>query len=464
MTPSDLTRLTLSEATDAIRQGQLSPLELTQAYLERIERLDGRLNSYLTRMEEAALARARQAETQIRGGQRLGPLHGIPLALKDLFETAGVRTTAGSKFFADYLPAADAAVVEKLYAAGAVVLGKTNLHEIALGLTTVNPHYGPCRNPWNLAHVVGGSSGGSGAALAARLCAGALGTDTGGSIRVPASLCGVVGLKPTRGRVSLRGVIPLSWNLDHAGPMARRVRDTALLLQAIVGYDPLDPYSADAPVDDYLDQIEAGVQGWRVALASGSYFEHTDSLVWQAFQAAGQVFTGLGALVEPAEPPGLYQAALANGQMTISDAAAFHAGRLLERPNDFGPDVLERLQAGQDLPLRDYILARRTQSLARRQFKDFFARYDLLLLPTTPVAAPPIEGPSAVALARLLTRYTAPFDLTGLPALSLPCGFTTDGLPVGLQIVGPAWGEARVLRAGQAYEQATQWHRTEPDL
>jgi len=460
----DLTRLTLAKAARCIRRKEISPVMLTQAYLERIERLDRKLNSYITLMAEAALNRAQQAEAALQRGDAPGPLAGIPLALKDLFETRGVCTTAGAKFFAEYVPEADSAVVEKLYAAGAIVLGKTNMHEIALGLTTVNPHYGTCHNPWNRECVPGGSSGGSAAALAARLCAGALGTDTGGSIRVPAALCGIVGLKPTFGRGSVRGVIPLSWNLDHVGPMARRVEDAAILLQVIAGYDPQDPYSQNVRVDDYAVSLGAGVKEWRVALAQGEYFERTQPEVWQAVLQAAQVFADLGAVVEPVELPGIYQAAMSNGMMTTSDAAVFHAERLLERPSDFGSDVLQRLQAGQDLPLKDYIQARRTQTLARHQFQQLFARYDVLLMPTTAVAAPPIQGPNAVELARLLTRYTAPFNLTGLPALSLPCGFTSDHLPVGLEIVGPAWAEARVLQAGYAYEQATSWTEIEPDL
>ncbi len=460
----DLTRLTLADAARCIRRKEISPVALTRAYLERIERLDGRLNSYITLMADAALERARQAEAALQRGEAPGALAGVPLALKDLFETRGVRTTAGAKFFADYVPAADAAVVEKLYAAGAIVLGKTNMHEIALGLTTVNPHYGACHNPWNRECVPGGSSGGSAAALAARLCAGALGTDTGGSIRVPAALCGIVGLKPTFGRVSVRGVIPLSWNLDHVGPMARRVEDAAILLQVIAGYDAQDPYSQDVSLDDYTGSLGVGIQGWRVALAQGEYFERTQPEVWQAVLQASQVFADLGAVVEPVELPGIYQAAMSNGMMTTSDAAAFHAERLLERPSDFGADVLQRLQAGQDLPLKDYIQARRIQTLARHQFQQLFTHYDVLLMPTTAVAAPPIQGPTAIEMARLLTRYTAPFNLTGLPALSLPCGFTPDHLPVGLELIGPAWAEARLLRAGYAYEQATRWTEIEPVL
>lgn len=475
MSVTDLTDLSLTEASQLLNRKEISPVELTQAHLARIQNLDERINSFITVTADTALERARSAEEDfIRGttsqGKPLGPLHGIPITLKDLYETKGVRTTMGSKFFSEHIPDTDALVVEKLAAAGAISLGKTNMHEIALGLTNVNPHYGPCRNPWSLDRVPGGyrvpggSSGGSGAALAAGLCLGSLGSDTGGSIRVPASLCGVVGLKPTHGRVSLRGVMPLSWNLDHAGPMARNVADVAVLLGVIAGYDPVDPCSVDIPVEDYTTQLREGLKGWRVALADDEYFDRSDPDVAQAVISAARELEQLGAYVDAVPFPGAHQAALANGLMTVSDGAAVHAERLRDRPGDFGDDVRQRLEIGAALPLGEYIQHRRTQSQMRRQFELFFDRYDLLLLPSTAVAAPPIEGPDALEQARLLTRYTAPFNLTGLPAISLPCGFTTEGLPIGLQIVSRPWAEGRILRAAFAFESATDWHTRRPLL
>ena len=469
MNEAELTALSLVEAAELIRRREISPLELTRACLERIGRLDGKLASFITVSVEMALEQAQQAEQELMrnpDGERaaLGSLHGVPLALKDLFETEGVRTTAGSLFYAQYIPFEDAAVVQKLRQAGAIIIGKTNMHEIALGLTSNNPHYGACRNPWALEHVAGGSSGGSAAALAARFCPGALGSDTGGSIRVPAALCGVVGLKPTFGRVSSRGVIPLSWNLDHVGPMARQVRDAALLLQVMAGYDAREPNSVNIPVENYSASIARGVKGWHIALAEDEYFAPTDEAVQQAVSRAAEALEELGAHVERVPFPGAHQAALANGLMVVADAAAFHAERLRTQPEKFGPDVLQRLRSGEALPLNDYIQARRVQTQMRRQFATFFEVYDILLLPTTPVAAPPIEGPNAVELARLLTRYTAPFNLTGLPAISLPCGFTAQGLPVGLQMVAKPWAEAQLLRAAYAYEQASDWHTMEPPL
>ena len=460
----ELTELTITEAAELIKARKVSPVELTEAHLVRIERVDPRLNCFITLTADQALDSARRAQETIGQGSYLGPLHGIPLAVKDLYETAGIRTTAGSTFFTDYVPWQDCVAVQKLNAGGAVNLGKLNLHEIALGVTNNNPHYGACRNPWQLERTPGGSSGGSGAALAAGLCLGSLGTDTGGSIRIPASLSGVVGFKPTYGRVSTRGVIPLSWNLDHAGPMARGVRDVALLLQVIAGYDPEDPYSADMPVEDYVGGLEGGVRGWRVALASDAFFQRADDEVLAAVSEAGKVFSALGAQVSEVEIPDGRTAAMANGLMTTSDAAAFHQERLETQPLGFGEDVLQRLQTGAGFTSSEYILARRAQTTLRHQFERFFKEYDVLLTATTPIPAPLLEGPDAVEQARKLTRFTAPFNLTGLPALSLPCGFTRDGLPVGLQIVSASWAETRVLQAGYAYERDTDWHLRTPAL
>ena len=460
----DITYLTISEAAGLISRGELSPVDVALAHLERIRHLQPRLNSFITVAEGSALASARLLEGEIRKGTNRGSLHGIPLALKDLYETAGVRTTHGSTFFADYVPESDAPVVSKLSQAGTVLLGKTNMHEIALGVTNVNPHFGPARNPWDLERVTGGSSGGSAAALAAGLCMAALGSDTGGSIRIPSSLCGVVGLKPTYGRVSLRGLIPLSWNLDHAGPMARSVGDVAILLGAIAGYDADDPASVDVPAEDYLTQLEGGVRGWRIALASDEFFTRADEQVLAALQAAAGTLIGLGAQVIPVEFPEGYAAAVANGNMVTSDAAAFHRQRLEEQPGGFGSDVLQRLQMGAARTSSEYALLRREQSRLRRVYERFFEGFDILVTPTTPVVAPAIVGPDAIEQARLLTRFTAPFNLTGLPALSLPCGFNSDGLPIGMQIVARPWAEAAVLRLGHAYEGATDWHLQKPYL
>jgi aspartyl-tRNA(Asn)/glutamyl-tRNA(Gln) amidotransferase subunit A len=394
----------------------------------------------------------------------LPPLHGIPLAIKDLFDLAAAPTTAGSRLFGK-VAAEDAAVIARLRLAGAVFVGKTNLHEIALGVTNVNPHYGPCRNPWDLSRISGGSSGGSAAAVAAGMCLGALGSDTGGSIRIPAALCGVTGLKPTYGRVSLRGAIPLSWNLDHVGPLARTAYDIAILLQALAGYDPADPACAGQPVPDYLAEIEGGVSGWKVALAAGDYLvANTAPPVWEAVQRAAAVFAGLGAAVETVRLDWLEEAARANGLMVTSDAAAFYAECMASRRQDFGADVLERLESGAARTSGEYSRARRLQIMLRRRAEVFFDAYRLLLTPTTPYPAPALEGSDAIAQARQLTRFTAAFNFTGLPALTIPCGFDANGLPIGLQLIARPWDEAGLLQAAHAYQQVTGWHVQTPAI
>ena len=460
----DFHYLSLAEVAELIAKREISSEDLVQVHLERISHLDPILNSFITVTAEDAMERAHAADEEIKSGIYRGPLHGIPIALKDLYETRGVRTTAGSSFFKDWIPAKNAAVVERLNAAGAINLGKLNMHEIALGVTNNNPHFGATHNPWDLESTPGGSSGGSGAALAAGLCMGSLGSDTGGSIRIPASLCGVVGLKPTYGRVSLRGVVPLSWNLDHPGPMARRTRDATLLFQVIAGYDPADPGSADMGVPDYGVQLMGGVRGWRIAQAEDDFFSRADEQVKAAVEEAAMVLASLGAQVEKVAFPGGHEAARNNGLMVTSDAAAFHRERLAEQADKFGTDVRQRLETGAAYTSSEYILARRSQVELRRRFSDFFREYDLLLTAATPIAAPPLEGPDAVQQAATLTRFTAPFNFTGLPAISLPCGFTEDGLPIGLQMVARPWGEVSLLRAAQAYESATEWHMKHPDV
>lgn len=448
----DLLPLTIVSALEQLRAGEFSPADLTSACLQAIERLNPRINAFLS--VAAAPPPANPA----------GPLAGIPLAIKDLIETSDFPTTAGTTFFKDHRPTQNAAVVEKVTAAGATLLGKTNTHEIALGVTGVNPHYGAVHNPWDLSRISGGSSSGSAAAVASGMCLAALGTDTGGSIRIPASLCGVVGLKPTFGRISLRGIFPLSWNLDHAGPLTKTVRDAALLLQVLAGYDELDPASVNHPVDDYLSGLEGGVRGWRVGVLTGAYAWEADPDVLEAVRAAAEVFSGLGARVEPVELDWLRAAAQANSLVTQADGAAYHRQRLQENPTGFGADVRQRLETGAAFTSSEYILARRTQTETRRRLEIFFQQFDLLILPSTPITAPKIEGNDALEQARRLTRFTSPFNLTGLPALSLPAGLSSAGLPFGVQLVSEAWSEAKLLQAGQAYETATNWQGPRPPV
>jgi len=389
-------------------------------------------------------------------------LRGIPIAVKDLFHTAGVRTTAGSKFFSDYVPTEDAFVVEKLKQSGAILMGKANTHEVALGVTGNNPHYGAARNPWNPERIPGGSSSGSAVAVATGMSLGALGTDTGGSIRIPASLTGTVGFKPTYGRVSLRGVFPLSWNLDHVGPITTRVKDAALILQVISAYDPIDPASIKMLTGDYLGHLIDDIEGRRIALGVGEFINTSDPEVLTTVCNTVKVFESLGCKVTEVNVDWMRDAALANVTMMRSDGAAYHRDRLKEHPEMFGADVLQRLTQGANTTSTEYTLARRTQTEVKKRCELFFESYDFLITPTTPIVASTIEGNDAVEQAARLNRFTSPFNLSGLPAISIPCGFNSEGLPIGLQIVSKAWADAKVLNAAYAYEQATEWHTKRP--
>jgi aspartyl-tRNA(Asn)/glutamyl-tRNA(Gln) amidotransferase subunit A len=391
-------------------------------------------------------------------------LRGIPIAVKDLIDVAGVRTTIGSKFFADHVADEDAFVVEKLRQSGALINGKTNTHEIALGITGNNPHFGTARNPWNTERIPGGSSSGSAIAVGTGMALGALGTDTGGSIRIPASLCGIVGFKPTRGRVSTRGVFPLSWNLDHVGPLTKCVKDAAIILQVISAYDAIDPSSIKMLTGDYLGHLIDDMEGRKVAIGSGEFIETSDPEVLNAVREAAKVFEGMGCKVTKVNVDWMRDAARANKTITQADGAAVHRDRLKEHPDWFGDDIRRRLEDGAKTSSTEYILARRIQAEVRKRCELFFESNDLLITPTTPIAAPTIEGHDAVEQAGRLTRFTAPFNLAGLPALSVPCGFTSEGLPIGLQVISRAWGDAKALNAGYAYEQATEWHKKFPKI
>ncbi len=382
--------------------------------------------------------------------------------MKDLFDVAGIPTTGGSKILATNVPGRDSAVVERLRTAGAVLLGKTNLHEWAFGVTSQNPFFGAAKNPWDRSRIPGGSSGGSAIAVATGMCAMALGSDTGGSIRIPAALCGVVGLKPTYGRVSLRGAIALSWTLDHAGPLTRSVRDAALSLAALAGYDDADPVSVDRPVDDVVGALDGGVRGVRVLVPTTHFFADVDGEVERAVREAGRVLASLGAAVEERPLPHTELIGAAQRAIIGVDAAAYHRDDLERRAGDLGADVLGRLRAGAAISGVEHAQARRHRDVIRRDWSAILREYDVILTPTTPITAPPREGQDAVAAAARLTANTSPFNLTGLPAISVPCGFTRDGSPIGLQLAAGPWREASLLRAAQAYETATEWHARHP--
>jgi len=432
--------LTIAAARQQISAGLLNPHSLLAACQQVIAERNPSLNAFAT------LAQLPSQEPDPQA-----PLGGIPLAIKDLLDVAGLPSAAGSpRFFGQQPAPQDSAAVHKLRQAGACFVGKTNTHEIALGITGINPHTGAVRNPRNPQRITGGSSSGSAAAVASGMALGALGTDTGGSIRIPAALCGVTGFKPTFGRVSLRGVLPLSWNLDHIGPLAKNVEDVEILYNLLTGYDAQDPVSAQG----IFPAPKPHPGEWRVALAAGGYIEEAADCILTALRRAAEAFRCMGASVTEKEISRLREAAQANGTMVIADAAAFHRERLAAHPDWFGADVRERLERGRGLTATEYALARKTQTEMKRYFELLFTEFDLLLLPTTAATAAPIAGLDSAAYAPKLTRFTAPFNLTGLPALSLPAGEDEDGLPIGLQLVGPAWGEAQVLLAGRALETA----------
>jgi aspartyl-tRNA(Asn)/glutamyl-tRNA(Gln) amidotransferase subunit A len=444
----NLAYLSLTDQRSLIKSGEMNASDLASACYRQIERLNPTLNAFITVIPPEPMVP--------QGGSAL--LYGIPLAVKDLYDTKGTRTTAGARFFADNIPQEDAFVVQKIKRAGAQIIGKTNTHEIALGVTNNNPHFGACKNPWDITRTPGGSSGGSAVAVATGMAMAAIGTDTGGSIRIPAALCGVVGLKPTYGRVSLRGILPLSWNLDHAGPITRNVEDAALMLQVMGGYDELDPTSVKTLPGDYSSHLKDSMKERKAAFAIGSFIEVADQEILEAVRNAAQVLAEQGVLISEVNADFLKEGAIANAVMTQADGAAFHRDRLKEHPDWFGADVRQRLEAGAAFSSTEYSLARRAQSEVKRRCELLLNVYDILILPTTPISAPVLEGENAIERARQLTRFTAPFNLTGLPALTVPCGFTKEGLPIGLQIVSRAWNEAGVLRAGYAFQQATDWH------
>ena len=455
---SDLTTLSLLDASALVRARKVSPVELATACLARIARLNPILNAFITVTAESALQQARAAEAEIGQGKWRGPLHGVPLALKDIIDTAGVRTTAASALFKDRLPEQDADVVQRLNAAGAVLLGKLNLHEFAYGGTSITSHFGAVHNPWKPDHIAGGSSGGSGAAVAAGLCFGALGTDTGGSIRLPAAHCGIVGLKPTFGRVSTRGVLPLSWSLDHVGPMARTVADAAAMLQAIAGYDPQEPASVDRPVPDYAAVLEQKASALRIGVPR-EYFESLHPEVETAVTAALAALKTLTASVQDAP-----FSVKSDDRTTIraAEAYAYHASSVAKSPGLYQPETLARIRVGADVGAVAYIEAKRRLEQARRTESDVFKRVDLLVTPT--VVMPPTAIATTPSDDAPRIRNVAPFNFYGYPALSLPCGFTKDGLPIGLQIVAAPWREASLILVANHYEQATDWHKRHPTL
>ncbi len=458
---TDPTELSIAEAGRLIRSRDLSPVDLVRAYLRRIARLDRRLNAFITLTDEPALSRAQELETELANGSWRGPLHGIPIAVKDNIDTAGALTTAASAVFADRIPNEDAQVVTQLKEGGAIILGKLNMHEFAFGATSAVTHFGPVHNPWNLDRIPGGSSGGSGAAVAARLCAGALGTDTGGSIRIPAAHCGIVGFKPTYGLASMRGIVPLSVSLDHVGPMCRTVGDAAVMLQALVGYDPRDIASIRLDVPNYSSALQSRTSRLRLGVPRAPFYEEVDAEILDAVTGALSVLNELTASTQEVVLPPRPETT-----PTFVEAYEYHSDYLDDKRELYGTITLERILRGSDVPATDYAELLYQLKLGRKAIARVFDEVDLLITPT--VAQLPVTIETALEsyaeVTPALIRNTMPFNSYGIPSISIPCGFSRDGLPIGLQISGRALGEIDVLALAHAYEQATDWHERKPPL
>ena len=465
-TETNLCFLTIREAGELLGRRELSPVELTRAFLDRIEALDDQLHCYITVLRDEALAEARTAEADILRGGYKGPLHGIPIALKDLYDTAGVRTTSGSRVDIDRVPAEDATTTARLRAAGAVLLGKLSMHEFALGGPDFTTPFPPARNPWNMAHIPGGSSSGSGAAVAAGLCMGALGSCTGGSIRGPASLCSIVGLKATYGRVSRYGVVTLSWSQDHCGPMTWTVEDTALMLQAIAGHDPKDPTTSTAPVPDYTRSLREGINGLTIGVPRHFFFSSEPEVnpeVVATVEKGLESLQEMGANLEEVSIPSLEYVRAANSIIMLSEAYAYHERNLKSRPQEFGEMVRARFRIGGLFSASDYVQAQRIRQVVKKEFADVMKGVDVLVTPTMTQPAAAFEGYDASMTARG-PSFTAPFNLTGLPAMSVPCGFTAAGLPIGMQIVGKPFDEPTVLQVGYTYQQHARLFERRPPV
>ena len=467
----ELLNLSLAEAARSVRAGQVSPVDLVEAALGRIRATDGWLRSYITVFEEQALQVAKAAEMMISAGHDLGPLHGIPIALKDNIALRGTRTTAGSKVLGDWLPEADATIATRLRRAGAIFIGKTNMHEFAWGGTSANPHYGAVRNPWNTERFPAGSSGGSGVAVAARSCYAAIGTDTGGSIRLPSAINGVAGIRPTYSRVSNHGIVPLAWSMDTAGPMARTVEDCALMFGAMAGYDPKDPTTAARPCADYISHLGNGVRGLRIGVVRGYFFHHLQRPVHDAVQAALVRFEELGAERVDIEIENIH--GNISAQLTIESAepSTYHQRWLRERPQDYGDDVRTLLEVGELLLATHYLQAQRYRTLLRNEFMEAFRKVDVFVCPTLPFTATPVGATTVVIddeveedMLSAIMQFTGIASLTGLPALSVPCGFDEDGLPIGMQLIGRPFDEATLFSMGHPYQGSTDFHTRAPSL
>ena len=458
--------LTMREAGELMRSGQLSPVELLRASLDRIEATDDRLHSFVTMMTDEAMEQARTAEAEMLQGNYRGPMHGIPFALKDLYDTAGTRTTSGSYVDLERVPTVDATTTARLKDAGGILVGKLAMHEFALGGPDWSTPFEPARNPWNLDYLTGGSSSGTGSAVASGQVMGGLGSCTGGSIRGPASYCGIVGIKATYGRVSRAGVVTLSWSQDHAGPMTWTVEDSAYMLQAIAGHDPKDPTSSRAPVPDYSASLREDIKGVTIGLPRHYFYDPDPSVSPETVAVVERAVTeleGLGANVREVSLPSLDYVRAANSVIMVSEAYAYHEPNLKTIPEKFGDITRSRFRTGALLTAADYLQAQRVRTWARREFAEVMKTVDFLVTPTMTTPAPAFEGydPTSTVRGR---SFTAPFNVTGLPAISVPCGFTEAGLPVGMQIAGKPFDEPGCFQVAYTYQQHAGWYKTRPSI
>jgi aspartyl-tRNA(Asn)/glutamyl-tRNA(Gln) amidotransferase subunit A len=478
MKDADIADLTITALSPRIKSGEISPVELTNLFLDRIDRLNPVLNAYVTVLADSARAEARTAEEEIQRGKYRGPLHGIPISIKDNLATRGVRTTGGSKILADWQPDFDATVVAKLRKAGAINLGKTNMHEWALGGTTINPYFGTTRNPWDITRVPGGSSGGSGAAVAARICLASIGTDSAGSVRNPAAMCGVVGLKPTYGRVSCFGGVPGTgaYSTNHFGVLSITVKDCAVVLQEIAGYDPKDPLSAEEPVDDYAKSIGKQVGSLRIGLIKDYYDKLMVGDGRRMFATAIQFLESLGMKTEMLSIPHMDVLPAVHTIVSRSEIVSDHDFYLRNRARDYSPELLYRHIQALMFPAGSYVTAQRVRRLIAEEFDDAFERVDVIVTPVS-IPAPAIEecrrGVTVIDGEKIALRdergsfwglSTLPFNVTGHPAISVCCGFSGGGLPIGMQIAGRPFEESTVLQVADAYETAAQWYTRKPQL
>jgi aspartyl-tRNA(Asn)/glutamyl-tRNA(Gln) amidotransferase subunit A len=454
----------IQQISSELRAGRVSPVELTRDCLTRIDKLNPQLNAFIAILADSALAGARRAEQEIQRGEYRGPLHGIPIGIKDIIDTAGTRTTAASALFKDRIPTEDAEVVRRLRAAGAIILGKQNLHEFAYGGSSMVSFFGEVHNPWDVSRVTGGSSGGSAASVAAGMGFAAVGTDTAGSIRLPAAYCGLVGLKPTYGRVSAHGVIPLAWSYDHVGPLANSVYDAAVMLQVLAGYDPADPASIDMPVPNFTTALDRLPSKVRVGIPRAFFFDDLHSEVAAAIEKAIELFQDLHVEIRD-----MKLEVSTDRTLSSAESYAYHEAFVARSPELYQPATLARIQSAAKTSAAAALCARRELDAARHSIQKIFEEVDILLTPTVPVPPAVIAelkaNPDSLRPAELLMlRNTRPFNVWGIPAITIPCGFTSGGLPIGLQLAAPPWREDLLLQCAHAYEQATDWHTRMPEI